>query len=126
MEDPALRTDREAIAWWLRRLLRARGLRRELARRIPMAPETLSRLLSPEDPTRASLPTARRVVEALQETLMERGVRLAPEEADLIVACLRDKLRRKNRKALAVRPDLAGDHNLTKSPKTVKAAKMVG
>jgi predicted deacetylase len=57
---------------------------------------------------------------------MERGVRLAPEEADLIVACLRDKLRRKNRKALAVPPDPAGDHNLTKSPKTVKAAKMVG
>jgi hypothetical protein len=57
---------------------------------------------------------------------MERDVRLAPEEADLIVACLRDKLRRKNRKALAVPPDLAGDHNLTKSPKAVKAAKMVG
>jgi hypothetical protein len=74
-----------------------------------MAPETLSRLLNPEDPTRASLPTACRVVEALRETPMERGVRLAPEEADLIVACLRDKPRRKNRKALAVRPDPAWD-----------------
>jgi hypothetical protein len=41
--------------------------------------------------------------------LMERGIHPAPEEADLIVACLRDKPRRKNRKALAVCPDPAGD-----------------
>jgi hypothetical protein len=121
MEDPALRTDREAIAWWLRRLLRARGLRRELARRIPMAPETLSRLLSPEDPTRASLPTARRVVEVLQETLMERGVRLAPEEADLIAAYLRDKLR-----FAAVRPDPAGDRRPSDEALRRRAEELLG